>query len=269
MANDVSYFKVNDDPTQYAFNDADLSAALEAEIARAQAAESNNADAITTEQERAEAAEEANTSAIAALNSNLTDLSSRYQYSTANGYDYFWAAVSAAGLGYINVAKTDGTKYQMVMRAADDIPTFQYYDGTSWSSVSAATWRSKLSVPALSEIYYASGDTFSFSASTAVAGLVTSGVTNLYLTVPTPKSMSKISTVTVTAMTGGIRTTSSGYLDGVSDGQSWLNRDGVTVTASKASDNMIRVTVSKTSAFSNAQNNTPVVGSLNFSFRFT
>lgn len=46
MANDVSYFRLENDATQYSFNDADLSASLEAEITRAQAAENANASAI-------------------------------------------------------------------------------------------------------------------------------------------------------------------------------------------------------------------------------
>lgn len=43
MANDVSYFKVNGEETTYSFNDADLEAALDAEIARAKAAEEKEA----------------------------------------------------------------------------------------------------------------------------------------------------------------------------------------------------------------------------------
>jgi hypothetical protein len=57
MANDVSYFKVQGDATQYSFNDADLSQALRDEIYRAQASEQNITDDIAAETTRAEAAE--------------------------------------------------------------------------------------------------------------------------------------------------------------------------------------------------------------------
>lgn len=57
MANDVSYFKVQGDATQYSFNDADLGEALEEEIYRAQTAEQDNAEGIAAETQRAEAAE--------------------------------------------------------------------------------------------------------------------------------------------------------------------------------------------------------------------
>lgn len=71
MANDVSYFKLEGDSTDYAFNDKDaearitqLATDLAAEIARAQDAEQANADAVVSEAARASAAEQTNADAI-------------------------------------------------------------------------------------------------------------------------------------------------------------------------------------------------------------
>ena len=71
MANDVSYFKLENDQTEYAFNDRDAEARitqiatdLVAETARAQAAEQANAAAVASEAARATAAEQTNATAI-------------------------------------------------------------------------------------------------------------------------------------------------------------------------------------------------------------
>jgi len=58
MANDVSYFKVEGDATQYSFNDADAETAIAAEVARAKGVEGTLSDLTTS----------AKTSLVAAVN---------------------------------------------------------------------------------------------------------------------------------------------------------------------------------------------------------
>ncbi len=56
MPTDVSYFKVENDNTTYAFNDSNLESALASEVVRSIAADQANATAASTAQSRADAA---------------------------------------------------------------------------------------------------------------------------------------------------------------------------------------------------------------------
>ena len=97
-------------------------------------------------------------------------------------------------------------------------------------------------------------------------GQVVSSTARVYLTIYTPRSMEFISTVSVTAMTGGLRGI-SGYLDSMA-----YNTDiaaNYTVTAEKLTNNAICILVKKSSAFTNATNNTPVTFYGTVSLKFT
>ena len=72
MANDISYFNLEDDSTEYAFNDADAEVKIAQETARATAAEQANAAAISAETSRATAAEQSNATAISAETTRAT-----------------------------------------------------------------------------------------------------------------------------------------------------------------------------------------------------
>ena len=74
MANDISYFNLEDDSTEYAFNDADAEVKIAQETARATAAEQSNATAISAETTRATAAEAAETARAEGVEGTLSDL---------------------------------------------------------------------------------------------------------------------------------------------------------------------------------------------------
>ena len=106
---------------------------------------------------------------------------------------------------------------------------------------------------------YAPGDTYSISASSGSAplpGFCSASKTEVTFSVVVPKSLANITGVTVTALVGGIRTTSGGYLDGSNNTKNWLS--GYTVTTSITADNIVLVVIRKSSAFSTVTNNTPV-----------
>lgn len=121
----------------------------------------------------------------------------------------------------------------------------------------------------LDNLYYSAGDTYASLAGFQTVGMTTNGNKNLYLTVTVPKLLTNINNVSVTRLIGAIRGV-NGYVGGSSDGNfDWLTQSYISrVTASKVSDNQIRIIIATDSALSNATNNTPVVlnGQVTFSF---
>lgn len=121
----------------------------------------------------------------------------------------------------------------------------------------------------LDNLYYSAGDTYASLAGFQTVGMTTNGNKNLYLTVTVPKLLTNINSITVTRMIGAIRGV-NGYIGGSSDGNfDWLTQSYISrVTASKVTDNQIRIIIFTDTALSNATNNTPVVlnGQVTFTF---
>lgn len=118
-------------------------------------------------------------------------------------------------------------------------------------------------------MYYKPGDTLRYKtgSSAVMAGLITSSSTAIRLGMFTPKSLARITTITVTSLSGYLRGP-NGYLDNNSANTNYATASGYTVTADIVSDNMIRIYIDKSTAFTNVDNNVPVVyyGSFNFTF---
>lgn len=121
------------------------------------------------------------------------------------------------------------------------------------------------------EFYYKPGDTYTSTVYFTVGGLLTSAGTTVNFDVYLPKKLDKVSKVTLTDATTYIRTTESGYLDGLD-----FNTDGVLLSdtyvynCTKQDGNRVQITIKKSTAFSNAENNTPLGISLTrFSFKFS
>lgn len=106
-------------------------------------------------------------------------------------------------------------------------------------------------------LFMKSGETFTMNG-VPVSGFVTSSAKIANLLVPVGKSLADISTITVTACKGGIRTSEGGYLNGGSDSSDWLDTIGVTVTATKVNDFMINLRIQSSSSFTKVTNNTPL-----------
>ena len=105
-------------------------------------------------------------------------------------------------------------------------------------------------------MFYSSGDTLTHNSYVPYAGMITTSSKWVVFSVPLPKSMANISSVTVTSLVGSMRGV-SGYLDGTTDETNLLSM-GYTVSTTISDDRMLRILLSKTSAFTNATNNTPV-----------
>lgn len=104
-------------------------------------------------------------------------------------------------------------------------------------------------------VFYSSGDTLAHGSLVPYAGLITTSATMVIFSVPLPKSMANVD-VAVDSLIGGIRGV-SGYVDGTTDSTDLLSM-GYTVSATKSDDRTVRIILTKTSAFTNAANNTPV-----------
>ena len=111
------------------------------------------------------------------------------------------------------------------------------------------------------DLYFEDGDTLTISNYYPLSAYVTSSTTSLRIGVPVGKSMANINTVSVTSLVGGCRGT-SGYLNSLSGDNNNYATLG-TVSAAKASDNLVIITLNATNAFTNVYNNTPLTFAAN------
>ena len=116
-------------------------------------------------------------------------------------------------------------------------------------------------------IYFKKGDTFTFDGAGVMNGSITGSKKSIWLTIFTPKSLANINTITVTELTGTMRSALGGINGSASD-VNWLNQTGISIATKKTTNNMIRIILSNTTAFTNVNDNTPIAytGSLSFTF---
>lgn len=137
-------------------------------------------------------------------------------------------------------------------------------------ALNGSTWRAWHRIVGDDEIYYRNNDTLSITTYTDLNGFITSSTTSVSFSFYTPKSLANIASVRVTAFKGTMRG-GSGYLNSQSSAYDWLADSAYTITATIISDNMLRIVCTKSSAYTNVTNNTPVsyYGSLGLSFSTT
>lgn len=121
------------------------------------------------------------------------------------------------------------------------------------------------------ELYYNTGDVIELGGATAsteyvLLGFITSGTTSLFLTIITPKRLDNISSISVNNLQVEARGI-SGYLNSQSGFIEYVGLSGYTITADKVSPNAITLRITKSSAFTNVTNNTPI--ELNGYFKLT
>ena len=96
------------------------------------------------------------------------------------------------------------------------------------------------------DMYYWPGETY--QATGRFCGLITGGSTSLQITVPTSKLLSKVNSIQVVQVHGGIRYPAGGYIDNVGDSSDWVGRSGVTCTAAKYGQDIL-LTMSKNATY--------------------
>lgn len=115
-------------------------------------------------------------------------------------------------------------------------------------------------------LYYHDGDTFATTSYVNAGGMITYGNRNIIVTVPVDKLLTKISSITVTRLTGSMRGI-GGYINGAtSNDYDWTSN--ATISATKVTGRLVRLTISTSSSFSDATVNTPVTfyGNITLSF---
>lgn len=164
--------------------------------------------------------------------------------STTGAVEIF-KATSSGSRGWIYYHEKTGADYRMGLNASN-LP-----DGV-W-------WRTDTS-------YYKGGDTFSCT-QLPLSGFVTNSIKDMNFTLFLQHSLEKISRITVNTCMGGVRGP-GGYVDGSNDNYNWKSASGITISAGKITGNAIRLIISKTSAFTNVENNRPlsILATLNLTF---
>jgi len=107
------------------------------------------------------------------------------------------------------------------------------------------------------DIFYRPGETVVFGVNGfAGHGDITDSGKELNLFISLPKRLDKISSATLNTFIGGLRGV-KGYLDSTVYNTDWLARSGLT-WALKPMGSFLHIKISKTSAFGNYTNNTPI-----------
>ncbi len=118
------------------------------------------------------------------------------------------------------------------------------------------------------EIAYKNGDVYAISGATPLYGYVTENTTRLMFTIITPRRMraGSISRITINSLSAVLRGC-NGYLDSNNSSRN-LIASPFSAETLRLSENMVRFAVTKSSAFTNVQNNTPIMLQATFSVTF-
>lgn len=119
-------------------------------------------------------------------------------------------------------------------------------------------------------LFYQPGETFECDFDTVMNGYVTSGTKSVKLSFPAPKRLDNINSITCQSFkceARGIK----GYLNSQAGDVEYVNKSGYTVKCKKTNNNIIGITIDKSTAWTNVENNTPVafvayVGNLKLTF---
>ena len=154
---------------------------------------------------------------------------------------------------YVNDLLTENTENMLVTKG---IPTFDAgeHDFQINGDLFVADTNRQNPVNVLDAIFYKSGDTLEIPSIQAIipGAYITSGKTEIYFNIYTPKLMTNINKITVTNLQLTARQ-NGGYILGSGDGGVIVN-----VTTAKVTDDCVRCIYKASSAISNATNNAPV-----------
>lgn len=137
----------------------------------------------------------------------------------------------------------------------------------AFASYNGSAWKGWYAIVKEQELRYQTNDTYVSTKSHLLYGIITGGSTNFVCDVVLPKTLENITGVTVTAMTGIIR----GVLGNVDNPSQNVNllASPYSATAEKLDYNKIRITVHKSSAYTNTTNNSPATYWGSISLKFT
>lgn len=117
-------------------------------------------------------------------------------------------------------------------------------------------------VDILGELFYKPGDKIIIAGTgtggAPLPGYITGSTKVARFMFPVEKSLANITTVTVNRLRGAVRGI-GGYVNGSRDTTEWTQQSDIAIECTKATDKMIQIQFTKTTAFTDATNNTPVV----------
>lgn len=122
--------------------------------------------------------------------------------------------------------------------------------------------------PGSGSLYYAPGETYSTSVEMMISGYITNGVRNIHLGLWLPKSLEKISSISVTSLVGSVRGV-NGYINGWNGSTNILTQSGITITAARTTPNGIHINIGSSTDLTNATANTPVSLSAKITLSFS
>lgn len=122
-------------------------------------------------------------------------------------------------------------------------------------------------VSAINELYdsqfYQVGDTINFTY-IILSGLITNASKDLVFSLFLPKSLANITQISITSFNAELRGTLD-YLNNSAGFTQYVGLSGYTLTPTKSSNNSINITLAKSTAYTNVNNNTPVVARVTLS----
>lgn len=115
----------------------------------------------------------------------------------------------------------------------------------------------------IASFFYESGDILELGSTTpanvlVMPGYITSSTASLFITLYTPKRLDNITSIAVNNLEIEARGI-SGYLNSQSGFIEYVGDNNYTITTGISGDNAITIIITKSSAFTNTTNNTPVV----------
>lgn len=144
---------------------------------------------------------------------------------------------------YRNVVKKENGHYQVGINGTvnSEASTLQVYDDDGNDI-----------------LFYQPGDTFECDYDVILNGYITSGATGVRLAFPSPKRLDNIKSITCQSFKCEARGL-KGYLNGEAGSIEFVGRSGYTITINKSNNNVINFLIIKSSAWTNVDNNTPIV----------
>lgn len=179
---------------------------------------------------------------------------------TFNVENYEIGSIDETANNYFNPENA----YRVKVYVEDNFTTYSSQD--KQIPVGEATWTEykdrvdfkKITIKNKNEFFYEPGDTFECDYDVIMSGYITSGATGVRVAFPSPKRLDNIKSITCQSFKCEARGL-KGYLNGEAGSIEYVGRSGYTITINKSNNNVINFLIIKSSAWSNVDNNTPVV----------
>lgn len=179
---------------------------------------------------------------------------------TFNVENYEIGSIDETASNYFNPENA----YRVKVYVEDNFTTYPSQE--KQIPVGEATWTEykdrvdfkKITIKNKNEFFYEPGETFECDYEVIMSGYITSGATGVRVAFPLSKRLDNITSITCQSFkceARGIK----GYLNGEAGSIEYVGRSGYTIRINKSNNNVINLLIIKSSAWTNVDNNTPVV----------